>query len=73
MITSAGGSWKESTFAEAEEIIVGYYHILADDLAAAIALAKENPEFVYNNTARVEVRAIKMKEESTGFTYPSAT
>jgi len=73
MITSAGGSWKESTFAEAEEIIVGYYHILANDLKAAIAIAKENPEFVYNSTARVEVRVIKMKEEVTGFTYPSAT
>jgi hypothetical protein len=51
-------------------VIVGYYHILAEDLNHAIALAKGNPEFEYGTTARIEVRPVKMKEESTDFVYP---
>ena len=73
IISGSKNAWKEKPCDPNREIQVGYYHILANDLEAAIAIAKENPEFVYNNTARVEVRAIKMKEEATGFTYPSAT
>lgn len=39
----------------------------------AIAIAEGNPEFEYGTTARIEVRPIKMKEESTGFVYPKTT
>ena len=35
----------------------------------AIAIAKENPEFEYTSTARIEVRPIKMKEESSSYVY----
>ena len=63
---------KEGPFNEAKEIIVGYYHILANDLSDAIAIAKGNPEFEYGTTARIEVRPIKTKEESTGYIYPRA-
>ena len=49
---------------------MGSYHIRANDLEDAIAIAKGNPEFAYNVTASVEVRPIKMKGESTGFEYP---
>lgn len=36
----------------------------------AIAIAKANPEFAYSKTAKIEVRPIKMREESTRFEYP---
>lgn len=64
------GAWKDGPFNESKEVIVGYYHVLAKDMDEAIAIAKGNPEFEYGTTARVEVRPIKMKEESTGFVYP---
>ena len=46
-------------------------HILAEDLDDAIAIAKGNPEFEYGTTARIEVRPIKMKEETTSYIYPT--
>jgi hypothetical protein len=62
--------WKDGPFVETKEVIVGYYHILANDLDEAIAIAKRNPEFEYKMNASIEVRPIRMKEESTGFEYP---
>ena len=70
IISGSKGAWKEGPFNETKEVIVGYYHILAEDLDDAIAIAKGNPEFEYGTTARIEVRPIKTKEESTGFVYP---
>ncbi len=70
MISGATGAWKEAAYAEGKEVIVGYYHILANDLDDAVEIAKGNPEFAYTTTARVEVRPVKMKEVSTGFVYP---
>ena len=72
IVARAGSNWKEVPFNESKEVIVGYYHILARDIDEAISLAKDNPEFEYGSTARVEVRPIKMKEESIGFVYPEA-
>jgi len=43
----------------------------AEDINDAIAIAKANPEFAFGTTARVEVRPIKMKEETTSFVYPT--
>ena len=70
MISGSKDAWKDGPFNESKEVIVGYYHILAHTMEEAIEIAKRNPEFAYTNTARIEVRPIKMKEESTGFTYP---
>ena len=70
IISGSKGAWKDGPFNETKEVIVGYYHILAEDLDEAIAIAKENPEFEFGTTARIEVRPIKTKEESTGFVYP---
>jgi hypothetical protein len=71
MVTgSANTSFKEGPYNEGPEVIVGYYHILAKDLDEAVTIAKQNPEFAFSTTARIEVRPIKMKEESTGFEYP---
>jgi hypothetical protein len=70
IISRSAGSWKVLPLADSGEIQVGYYHILADDIDEAIALAKRNPEFEYGTTAKIEVRQIKTGEEDTGFVYP---
>jgi len=71
MISGTKSSWKDKPFNENREIIVGYYHILAKDMEEAIDIAKANPEFEFSTTARIEVRPVKMKEETTGFVYPT--
>ena len=71
MISGVPGKFKEGLYSEAKEIIVGYYHILAENQDEAILIAKENPEFVFTLTAKIEVRPVKMKEESTTYVYPN--
>ena len=71
IISGNPAAWKTSPFNETKEVIVGYYHILAKDIDEAIEIAKGNPEFAYTATARIEVRPVKMVEESTKYTYPS--
>ena len=66
-------TWKDGPFNETKEVIVGYYHIMANDLDEAISIAKRNPEFEYGKTASIEVRPVKMKEEKTGFVYPKGS
>jgi hypothetical protein len=70
MITGNTGSFKDGPYNESKEIIVGYYHILANDLDEAIAIAKRNPEFSFVKGAKIEVRPVKMKEQSTNYVYP---
>jgi len=70
MISGYDGHWEKAPYRENKEVIVGYYHIKADNLDQAIAIAKDNPEFEYTHTARIEVRPIKMKEETTAYLYP---
>jgi len=70
MVSGGKDAWQENHFTDNREVIVGYYHVLANDLNDAIAIAKRNPEFEYSKTARVEVRPIKTKEVTTGYTYP---
>ena len=75
MISGKPGAFKDGPFVESKEVIVGYYHILANDLDEAIAIAKQNPELAYKHTvnARIQVRPIKGVEEKTNFNYPSGT
>lgn len=70
IISGKEGAREEKAFNETKEVQVGYYHILARNLDETIAIAKRNPEFEFGSTARIEVRPIKMKEETTGFVYP---
>lgn len=70
MISGSKDSLNHGPFSDTDEVIVGYYHILAKDIDDAIAIAKRNPEFEYSTTARIEVRPVKVKDESTGFVYP---
>lgn len=70
IVSGNGGSWSHAPYDESTEVIGGYYHILAATLDEAMAIARDNPEFQYNPHTRIEVRPIKMKEETTGFVYP---
>jgi hypothetical protein len=70
IISGSKVRWKETAVDVQKEIQVGYYHIFANDLDEAIAIAKRNPEFEYGTTASIEVRPIKTAEQTTGFVYP---
>jgi hypothetical protein len=71
IISRIDSAWNDKPFNESKEVIVGYYHILAKDMDEAVSISKTNPEFEYGTTARIEVRPIKVKEESTGYVYPN--
>ncbi|MFL5789489.1 MAG: YciI family protein [Flavisolibacter sp.] len=70
LLSGNRNQWKDVPFNESKEVIAGYYHIRAIDIDEAMEIAKDNPEFEYSETARIEIRPIKVKEESTGFVYP---
>ena len=71
MLSGTKGTWDIGPFSESKEVIVGYYHVRANDIDDAVAIAKRNPEFEFGTTTRVEVRPIKMKEETTEYVYPT--
>lgn len=70
MLSGANGDWQTGPYHEGRDVIVGYYHIRANDLDDATRIAKGNPEFAYTTTARIEVRPIKTTEETTEYVYP---
>jgi hypothetical protein len=70
MISGKPGAFNEGPYNEGKEILVGYYHVLAKDIYEAIAIAKENPEFAFVKGAKIEVRPLKMVEQSTNYQYP---
>ena len=70
LLSGSNDEWNISPFNEGREVIVGYYHVRAENLDEAVSIAKRNPEFEFSTTARVEVRPIKMAEGKTGFVYP---
>jgi hypothetical protein len=71
MISGTPGSFTENPYNQTSEIIVGYYHILANNIDEASTIAKANPEFAFVKGAKIEVRPIKTKEQSTNYDYPS--
>ena len=70
IISKTENDWNKTAIDPTKEVQVGYYHIIANDIEEAIAIAKDNPEFEYVASATIEVRPIKMKEEQTNFVYP---
>ena len=70
IISKNEGRWMESKVDPTKEVQVGYYHITAESIEEAVAIAKDNPEFAYVSSASIEVRPIKVKEEQTNFVYP---
>lgn len=61
MLQGNKGSFKDGPYSESKEVIVGYFHILANDLNEAIEIAKANPVFEAG-AASIEVRPIKTME-----------
>jgi hypothetical protein len=70
VISKNKNEWTSKAIDPSKEVQVGYYHIQANNMDEAIAIAKDNPEFEYVPSATIEVRPIKMKEEKTNFIYP---
>jgi hypothetical protein len=69
VVSKATTNWNKVAIDTTKEVQVGYYHIRANDIDEAIEIAKENPEFEYVPSAKIEIHQIKTKEE-TGFLYP---
>lgn len=72
IVSKNKNGWSSIAVDPTKEVQVGYYHIRANNMEEAIAMAKENPEFEYVSSASIEVRPIKMKEEQTNFVYPNS-
>lgn len=70
-LSKSGDAWAMQPLSAQGEMQVGYYHIRAENIDDAVAIAKRNPEFDYSATARVEVRPITQEEAITSFVYPS--
>jgi hypothetical protein len=70
IISKKESNWSVKALDATKEVQVGYYHIKAENITEAIAIAKENPEFRYVPSASIEVRPVKMREEKTNFIYP---
>lgn len=70
IISGTMGDFKDEPFLRARDVIIGYYHILANDIFDAITIAKRNPEFEYGTSTRIEIRPLKLKEELIDFVYP---
>jgi len=71
VISKSNGTWLMAQPDMENEIHVGYYHILAHTIDDAVEIAKENPEFKYVTSAKIEIHPIKTKEPETGFVYPT--
>jgi hypothetical protein len=71
ILKKVGEEWQNTPVISESETQVGYYHVRANNLNEAVEMAKKNPEFEYVPSASIEVRPIKMKEETTGFVYPN--
>lgn len=70
IISKSNSGWAEKSIDPTTEVQVGYYHIIANDMAEAIEIAKRNPEFAFVSSATIEIRPIKTKEVETNFVYP---
>jgi hypothetical protein len=70
IVSRTDDGWNVRPMRGKGEVQVGYYHVIANDMDEAIAIAEENPEFVYGTHARVEVRPVQAEEKETGFVYP---
>ncbi len=55
------GVFKDGPFNESKEVIVGYFHIVAENLEEAVEIAKANPMF-HDAEGALEVRPIKQMD-----------
>ena len=71
IVAKTASGWTNVAIDPTKEVQVGYYHIRANSMEEAIAIAKDNPEFEFVPSASIEIRPIKMREEQTNFVYPT--
>jgi len=57
IVTEENGVMKESIYDNSEEMVAGYFHIAANDVNEAVAIAKENPIFQDIST-KIEVHPL---------------
>lgn len=57
ILSYRAGKFIDGPFNESKEVIAGYYHLIAEDLTEAIALAKADPRFE-DGVWRMEIRPI---------------
>ncbi|MDC9722207.1 MAG: YciI family protein [Urechidicola sp.] len=57
MLSYKNGNFVDGPFNETKEVISGYYHIIAKDLADATEIAKSDPRFE-DGDWRIEIRPI---------------
>ena len=58
IVHGTNGVFKDGPFNESKEVIVGYFHIMADSMEEAVRIAKANPMFDETDGS-IEVRPIK--------------
>jgi hypothetical protein len=61
IIYSNKGVFKDGPFNESKEVIVGYFHLVAENLKEAVEIAKANPMFD-DAEGTIEVRPIKQMD-----------
>ena len=61
IVHRANGTFKDGPFNESKEVIVGYFHVLAESLEEAVEIVKANPMFDEVD-GTIEVRPIKVIE-----------
>ncbi len=71
VLSRSATGWNRVVIDLTKEVHVGYYHIRAKDLDAAVEIAQANPEFLYVPSASIEIHQIKTMEQETGFVYPN--
>ena len=66
IISRSNDDWNIRPMRGKGEVQVGYYHVLAENMDEAIAMAKLNPEFAYGTHARIEIRPVRNGERDAG-------
>jgi hypothetical protein len=73
VLRKSDAGWTIEDSGARPETQVGYYHIRAENIDEAVAIAKNNPEFSWVPSASIEIKQVKTKESATGFVYPAGT
>ena len=59
IVSHNGEEWNVRPMRNKGEVQVAYYQVIAKDMDEAIKIAQGNPEFVYGEKARIEIRPVQ--------------
>ena len=71
IISRSNDDWNVRPMRGKGEVLVGYYHVLAENMDEAIGMAKQNPELAYGTHARIEIRPVRTEEGDAGPVHPN--